>query len=131
MWIANDLPMTPVNAFYQWTGRVSCTGHSRAGECARHLGAEVQRASHQRLNPIAKNALPLPVVNAGRKLRDGQGFGLSSVGYAPTNPSTLTRAGAFCRNGRTASPESMDGMLRNRWTPCSGFGGRLGPEYAS
>ena len=33
------------------------------------------------------------------------------------------------RNGRTASPESVDAFLRNQWTECSGIHG-LGPEYA-
>ena len=34
------------------------------------------------------------------------------------------------RNGRTTSPESVDALLRNQWTECSGISGRLGPEYA-
>jgi len=37
----------------------------------------------------------------------------------------------MCRNGRTASPESVDASLRNGWTPCSGIRGRIGPEYAT
>jgi len=27
----------------------------------------------------------------------------------------------------SAHPQKVDGMLRNQWTTCSGFGGRLAP----
>jgi len=45
---------------------------------------------------------------------------------APSNsPSAPAR-----RNGGRLTPESVAGLLRNRWPACSGIGGRHGPDFA-
>src|SRR5690606_12186015 len=71
--------------------------------------------------------------NRSAAISSSTGVITSAGNYGGSRASIVQRrftygVAGFCRNGRPESPESVAGLLRNRWPESTGMGGRLGPE---